>query len=136
MFDNNYQTNVLMLDNPTLYINNVRWGGIIVHMFGIRGVDIHSQLRMIFIIATHQLNTYTINPKPSSIVHISSSHYPVPTPTVLLLSYRPLTVHPLPPPLISHSIISPNIHPYTTLYIPKNTHHTQYMSILKASFLS
>ena len=31
----------------------------------IKGVDIHSQLRTIFIIATHQLNTYTTNPPPN-----------------------------------------------------------------------
>ena len=60
---------------------------------------------------------------------------PIPTPTVLLPSYRPLTVHPL-PPLISHNIIPHTIHPYTIPYIPQNTHHTQYISIPKASFVT
>ena len=42
----------------------------------VRGVDIHSQLRMIFIIATHQLNTYTTNPTPIQ----SYTIYPNPNP--------------------------------------------------------
>ena len=64
LFDNDYQTNVLILDNQTLYINNVRLRGYIAARSTIRGVDIHSQLRTIFIIATHQLNTRTTNPLP------------------------------------------------------------------------
>ena len=38
MFDNDYQTYVLMLDNPTLYINNVRLRGYIAARSTIRGV--------------------------------------------------------------------------------------------------
>ena len=104
MFDNDYQTNVLMSDNQTLYINNVRLGGILVHMFGIRGVDIHSQLRMIFIIATHQLNTYTTNPLP--IQTQSNPYYPYTYRSIVHLpfSYRPIVLpftHTPPPPYFS-----------------------------------
>ena len=118
-------------------------------MFGIRGVDIHSQLRTIFIIATHQLNTYLTNPLPlfPSLSFNPSPNPPLnPIPTYLISSYIILqssSNHPLSfahrsllhtPPLISHNIISPNIHPHTTLYIPKNTHHTQIIPNPKASF--
>ena len=127
MFDNNYQTNVLILNNPTLYINNVRWRGIIVHMFGIRGVDIHSQLQLIFIITPHQLNTYTIYPKPIPYHPLLITNR---SPIVLPFSNRPT------PPLISHTHYSPNIYPYTTPYIPKNTHPIQKILIPKASFLN
>lgn len=106
--------------SQTLYINNVRLGGIIEYMFGIRGVDIHSQLRLIFIIATHQLNTYTIDPKPSphhlSTIHISPSN-------------RSLTVHlpfaTLPLFLI---ILFPLIYTYyTTLkFYKKHIPHSKY----------
>ena len=100
-------------------------------MFGIRGVDIHSQLRMIFIIATHQLNTYTTNPlssilsnpvppqsKPNPILII-----PIPTPTVLLPSYRSLTHTPL--PLFLTHIIPPIYTLYYPIYPQKHTPHSK-----------
>ena len=104
--------------------------------------------------SAHLINTYLTNPNPSilpspllpspllqsSPIPQSSSIQSLPTLyRPILSSNRPLsfTHHRpivLPLPLLFHNTIPHTIYPYTTLYIPQNTHHTQFISIPKASF--
>ena len=76
----------------------MRLRGYIVARSTIRGVDIHSQLRTIFIIATHQLNTRTTNPLPQS---PQSSTPPLPS----ILPNPAIPLNPIPTYLISSYII-------------------------------
>ena len=116
--------------------------GVSPNICSIMGGENSSQLRMIFILSHpsvkyihHKSYPILSPPNPNPIQSLLSLYLLHTVPHTIL--YRsPIVLQSSYPPLISHSIISPNIYPYTTLYIPKNTHHTQYMSILKASFLS
>ena len=69
MFGNNYQTNVLMSDNQTLYINNVRLRGYIAARSTIRGVlfhlienDNYSQLAHLLLIHAMNFKTHPHRP--------------------------------------------------------------------------
>ena len=84
-------------------------------MFGIRGVDIHSQLRMIFIIATHQLNTRTTNPTPIPTYPTPSSILPLP------FTYRPIVLY--------RSLIIV-LSSYPSPYFSQYYSHTPYTPIL------
>ena len=59
MFNNDYQTNVLILDNHTLYINNVRLRGDIGAIPGIRGVLFHYENRSRTKVRAHLIITQT-----------------------------------------------------------------------------
>ena len=110
--------------------------GVSPNICSIMGGENSSQLRMIFILS-HPSIKY---PCHKSKTIFPSSYHPL---TVHLpFTYRPIVLlsssnrPPTTPPLISHNTIPPNIYPYTTPYIPKNTHPIQKIPILKASFLS
>ena len=101
----------------------MRLRGYIAARSKVRGVDIHSQLRMIFIIATHQLNTRTTNPLPI---------LPLPYTVLLTTLYRPLSfTHHRPivlSPLISHNTIPTHHIPlYYPIYPQKHTLHSNYI---------
>ena len=96
----------------------------------VKGVDIHSQLRMIFIIATHQLNTYTTNPTPFNPISYTPVQtqsnpynpytYPYRSPTVLSFTHRPT-----PPPYFSQYYSPHHIPLYYPIYPQKHTPHSK-----------
>ena len=101
----------------------MRLRGYIAARSTIRGVDIHSQLRTIFIIATHQLNTRTTNPLPilplPYTVHLSSSNRP------LSFTHHPPIVLPL--PLFLIILFSPIYNPILPHKSQKKTPHSNYI---------